>query len=83
MRITRSRHDSLIVRTKRSANALRFGERGGRRTVLNAGGRQRLPKRIAEQWIAIVQQEVLPDEEPIDGVGDLTSALQHPGAIRL
>jgi hypothetical protein len=26
---------------------------------------------------------VLSDEEAIDAVGDLTSALQHPGAIRL
>ncbi len=31
-RIRRSRHDSLMLRTKRSANALRFGERGGSRT---------------------------------------------------
>ena len=29
MKIIRSRHDSLIVRTKRSAYTLRFGEQGG------------------------------------------------------
>src|SRR5262249_14811655 len=32
-RINRSRHDSLILRTKRSANAFRLGDFGGSRTV--------------------------------------------------
>ena len=42
---------------------------------LNARSRERLSKGGREERIAIVQQEALPTQKPIDGIGKLTTAL--------
>ena len=65
-KIIRSRHDSLIVRTKRSAYAFRFGECGGSRTAstpvaasvwrnasLNSGSRSWSKKRFPRKQPSI------------------------------
>ena len=75
--MTRSRHDSLIVLAKRSAYALRLGDRGDKRSVSTPAAAQRVSKRVGEAWIAIMQEEAFPAQASITSIGELATALDH------
>jgi hypothetical protein len=73
--------DSLIVLTKRSAYALRFGDRGGRRSVSTPAAANVSPNAtqgVAEPWIAIMKEEAFPSQTSINRVAELATALDHP-----
>src|SRR5262249_19457083 len=44
---------------------------------------ERLAKRVTEQRVPIVEQEALADQEAIDRIGELATALHHPRAVGL
>src|SRR5215831_8502243 len=66
-RIIRSRHDSLMVLTKRSAWALRLGDRGQLHR-LHAAALQDLQKFSGEQGIPVMNQISLTDQEALRSV---------------
>lgn len=72
--------DSLIVRTKRSAYALRFGERGGRRTVCTPAVATVSRKVSEKSGSRSCSRKRVPREEPTR-VGQVATALGDPGAV--
>ncbi len=64
---------------------VRIQIRGARREAhgVHAGCRKRLTKRLTKQRVSIVEQVTLADQESIDRIGDLTTALDHPRAVGL
>src|SRR4029453_7780839 len=44
---------------------------------------QRVSKRIGEARIAVMEEEALPREASVIGIGERATALDHPGAVRL
>jgi hypothetical protein len=73
----------LIVRTKRSAYALRFGERGGRRTTSTPPRCEGLPKTHGEQRIPIVSQIALASETAVVDIRHVATDLAHPRGVGL
>ena len=50
---------------------------------LDTGGGECFTKGFRKQRVPIVEQETLADQEAIDGIGQLATALDHPGAVGL
>jgi hypothetical protein len=69
-------HEALRVRVE----IWRPGRQAKR---LDTGRRQRVSKRVGEAWIAIMQEEAFPPQASLIWIGELATALDHPGAIRL
>ena len=70
-----------MERTNRSQWALRLGLRGGRTT-----GSTPLPlSKPSNAWVNLVSrswmQILLPQQEPVQGVGQLPGTLLHEGAV--
>ena len=58
--------------------------RSGTRDRFDArSGGERLPKRLGKQRVLIMEEEAFADQEPIDGISELTTALDDPGAVGL
>src|SRR6516225_10395191 len=72
-----------MLRTKRSANAFTFGDFSGSRTVSTPVAASVSRKRLGKQRVPIMEEEAFADHEPIDGIGELTTALDDPGAVGL
>jgi hypothetical protein len=72
-----------MVRTNRSANALRFGGTGRQTDHLNAGGGERLAERQRKQGIPIVDQEAFTRQKAIAGIRQIATHLAHPGGVGL
>ena len=49
---------------------------------LDTGRSQRVSKRVGEAWIAIMQEEAFPAQASINRIGELPTALDHPGTVR-
>src|SRR5579859_2086516 len=81
-RIIRSKHDSLMVRTKRSAWAFRFGERGGSFTgctpVVASVSRNSAVNNGSRTWI----RYLFPDQEAFGSVSEI-ACQAHPESIGL
>src|SRR5262245_64957604 len=79
----RSKHDSLMVRTNRSAEALRFGDRGGRRTTCTSAAasvsRKARVNRGSRSWI----KKRFPGQKAIADIGQVAGDLGHPSAVGL
>jgi hypothetical protein len=50
---------------------------------LDAGRRERVTERVAEPWIAIMQEEAFPSQASVNRIGNLATAPNHPGTVRL
>src|SRR5262249_55872206 len=77
-RIIRSRHDSLIVRTNRSACAFKLGLRGGSFTDATPASASRLRKLGRKQRIAIMHEVALAIKQAIHGIRQVAADLIHP-----
>jgi hypothetical protein len=69
-------HEALRVRVE-------IWRPGWQAKRLDTGGRQCVSKRVGEAWIAIMQEEAFPAEASIIRIGELATALDHPGTVRL
>ena len=69
-------HEALRVRVE----IWRTGRQADR---LDTGRRQRVTKRVGEAWIAIMKEEAFPAQASINRIGELATALDHPGTVRL
>src|ERR1051326_1608677 len=82
-RINRSRQDSLIVRTNRSAWAFKFGERWRQLNRSHSGALQDLNEFRSEQGIAVMDKVSLPGQEAFRSTAEIACDLTHPKAVRL
>ena len=70
-----------MVRTNRSAYALRLGDRGGNSPTSHPICKN--PQKLrGEQRVPIVDEVAFPGEEPVDAVADVACDLAHPETIR-
>ena len=49
----------------------------------DTGRRQRASKRVGEPWVAVMEEEAFPAQASFIWIGQLATALDHPGAVRL
>jgi hypothetical protein len=72
----------LIVLAKRSAYAFEIWRPRRQPERLDSGHSQRVTKRVAEAWIAIMKEEAFPWQASINRIGELATALDHPGTVK-
>src|SRR5262245_29539371 len=77
-----SKQLSLMLFTKRSAYAFKFGDRGGQFHRLDTGFRQHVQEFLRVQRIAIVNEISLSFQKALHIIGDVARNLSHPQSIR-
>src|SRR5947208_10004352 len=82
-RIIRSKHPSLMVLTKRSAWAFRFGERGGNFTDCTPLVPRVSINSAANNGFPVVDHVSFADQEAFSSITEVACDLAHPESIRL
>ena len=73
----------FIERTKRSANAFKFGDRGGRRMRWMPSRSSALRNSAEYFCISVENQIPLAAKKSVFGIGDITRNLGHPAIVRV